>query len=229
MSPFLGLFGKPKAERNQSEEPAVLEREEMIEGIEHLSETTVKEVMVPRTDTVFIPEDAPRKEAFRILIESGHSRIPVYRESIDDVVGVLYAKDLLNLDEHTLFDPLQLMRKVPFVPETKRVPDLLKELREKKVHLAIVLDEYGGTAGLVTIEDIIEEIVGDAITDQEAKRLLTSLQERGMIDSRERLLIEVALRHADELGSSEFDVSPYKRNAIQAELLKRMLRSLALA
>jgi len=75
----------------------------------------------------------------------------------------------------------------------------------------------------------IEEIVGDAITDQEAKRLLTSLQERGMIDSRERILIEVALRHADELGSTEFDVSPYKRNAIQAELLKRMLRSLALA
>ncbi|NLX12856.1 MAG: HlyC/CorC family transporter [Phycisphaerales bacterium] len=134
---------------------------DMLESVIELRDTNVGQIMTPRTEIFALPSTATLGEAKALILAEGHSRIPIYGDNIDDIKGVLYAKDLLNLDEHTLFDPLQLMRKVPFVPETKRVPDLLKELREKKVHLAIVLDEYGGTAGLVTIEDIIEEIVGE--------------------------------------------------------------------
>ncbi len=141
---------------------------DMLESVIELRDTTVGQIMTPRTEIFALPRTATLAEAKNLILTEGHSRIPIYGENIDDIRGVLYAKDLLNLDDSTPFDPLRIMRKVPFVPETKRVPDLLKELREKKVHLAIVLDEYGGTAGLVTIEDIIEEIVGDIADEYEA-------------------------------------------------------------
>jgi putative hemolysin len=128
----------------------------------------VAAIMTPRTEIVALPATVTLLEAKETIIREGHSRIPVYGRNIDDVQGVLYAKDLLGCDEREPFDPTEVMRKVPFVPETKRIPDLLAELREKKVHLAIVVDEYGGTAGLVTIEDIIEEIVGEISDEYEA-------------------------------------------------------------
>lgn len=134
---------------------------DMIESVIKFRDTNVAEIMTPRTEIVALPSNATLMEAKELIARAGHSRIPVYEENLDDIKGVLYAKDLLNLSELDQFDPLEMMRKVPFVPESKRICDLLRELREQKVHLAIVLDEYGGTAGLVTIEDILEEIVGE--------------------------------------------------------------------
>lgn len=138
---------------------------DMIESVLELRDTSVGEVMTPRTEIIAMSSAATVSEAKELIRDSGHSRIPVYVENIDDIQGVLYAKDMLDVDSHATFEPLKLMRKVPFVPEAKRISDLLAELRQQKVHLAIVLDEYGGTAGLVTIEDILEEIVGE-ITDE---------------------------------------------------------------
>lgn len=138
---------------------------DMIESVLEFRDTSVGEIMTPRTEIVAMSADASLREAKDLVSRSGHSRIPVYVENIDDIQGVLYAKDLLDLDGESQFKPLQLMRKVPFVPEAKQISDLLQELRTQKVHLAIVLDEYGGTAGLVTIEDILEEIVGE-ISDE---------------------------------------------------------------
>jgi len=140
---------------------------DMIESVMEFRDKDVAEIMTPRTEIEALPATITLIEAKEFIVREGHSRIPIYDENIDDIKGVLYAKDLLNLEERDLFDPLEVMRKVPFVPETKRIPDLLAELREKKVHLAIVVDEYGGTAGLVTIEDILEEIVGEIADEYE--------------------------------------------------------------
>lgn len=140
---------------------------DMIESVMEFRDKDVAEIMTPRTDIQALPATSTLVEAKEFIVREGHSRIPIYVENIDDIKGVLYAKDLLNLEEHDMFDPLKVMRKVPFVPATKRIPDLLTELREQKVHLAIVVDEYGGTAGLVTIEDILEEIVGEIADEYE--------------------------------------------------------------
>ena len=136
---------------------------EMIDAVLHLEETTVRDIMVPRVDVVAVEETVPPDQIVATITGAGHSRIPVYRESIDHIVGVLYAKDLLPFVIGTTEElPLaRLLRPAYVVPESKRVDDLLTELRRHKVHIAIVADEYGGTAGLVTIEDILEEIVGE--------------------------------------------------------------------
>jgi len=141
---------------------------EMIESVMEFRDKDVAEIMTPRTEIAALPSTATLADAKAMITREGHSRIPIYDENVDDIKGVLYAKDLLSLDEGSPFRPAEVMRKVPFVPETKRIPDLLAELREKQVHLAIVVDEYGGTAGLVTIEDIIEEIVGEIADEYEA-------------------------------------------------------------
>jgi magnesium and cobalt transporter len=142
-------------------ERAAAERE-MIRGVRELGETTVKEVMVPRIDTVFLPLDASREELLEKVVSCGHSRIPVYSDTIDQVVGVLYAKDLLRvLVKGGDFSLADLARKPFFVPELKRIDSLLKEFLRKRVHIAVVVDEYGGVSGIVCLEDIIEEIVGE--------------------------------------------------------------------
>jgi len=142
-------------------ERAATERE-MIRGVRELGETTVKEVMVPRIDTVFLPLDAGRDELLEKVVSCGHSRIPVYGDTIDSVVGILYAKDLLRvLVKGGDFSLADLVRKPFFVPESKRIDSLLKEFRRKRVHIAVVVDEYGGVSGIVCMEDIIEEIVGE--------------------------------------------------------------------
>ncbi|MDR0644912.1 MAG: hemolysin family protein [Treponema sp.] len=138
------------------------EQKEMIRGIVELSGTTVKEVMVPRIDTVFLHADAGKKEILAAISESGHSRFPVYEETIDNVTGILYAKDVLTcLVRDEEFNVKRLLRPPFFVPESKHIDNLLRELRRKKVHIAVVVDEYGGVSGIVCMEDIIEEIVGD--------------------------------------------------------------------
>ncbi|MBN1490495.1 MAG: HlyC/CorC family transporter [Phycisphaerae bacterium] len=143
------------------------EEKDMIESVMQLDEMQVGEIMTPRTEMVALPSTATLFEAKDLITREGYSRIPVYEESLDHVIGVLYAKDLLHFDRTDDFDVTKVMRKVPFVPETKPLRDLLREFRQNKVQLALVLDEYGGTAGLVTIEDIVEELVGDIVDEFE--------------------------------------------------------------
>jgi magnesium and cobalt transporter len=151
--------GRP-ARAGQEEREA--ERREMIKGVQELGETAVREVMVPRIDTVFLPLEAGREEVLEKVLSCGHSRIPVYRETMDTVVGILYAKDLLRaLVEDAGFSLADIVRKPYFVPESKRIDSLLREFRRRRVHIAVAVDEYGGVSGIVCLEDIIEEIVGE--------------------------------------------------------------------
>src|SRR6476619_2803471 len=140
------------------------EEEQMIHAVIELGDQRVHEVMVPRIAMVTLTTSATMEEAIDTIIEQGHSRIPVYEDTIDEIVGILYAKDLLPFLKPGGAEapPLRSLLRTPvFVPESMTVDDLLHELQRRKVHLAIALDEYGGTAGLVTIEDLIEEIVGE--------------------------------------------------------------------
>ena len=136
---------------------------EMIVSILEMNETVVREVMVPRIDMVAMEVETTFREALDTIIEAGHSRIPVYEEHIDQIIGFLYAKDMLRCFRDGMIDvPLrELLRPPYFIPASKKVDALFQEMQKHRVHIAAVVDEYGGTAGLVTIEDIIEEIVGD--------------------------------------------------------------------
>ncbi len=137
------------------------DQKEMIESVFELNQTVVSTIMTPRTDIDALPVTATFDDIRNLIVTRGHSRIPAYEGSIDHIVGVVYAKDLLRLKPGEPFDARKVMRIVPYVPETKTLDELLDEFRAKKVQMAIVLDEYGGTAGLVTIEDILEELVGE--------------------------------------------------------------------
>jgi putative hemolysin len=142
-----------------------IEEEEvhLVNSIFRFTDTTVRDVMAPRVDMVGVPRQATVNEAATIAIDAGHSRLPVYDGSLDRIVGVVYAKDFLRYigRENANAPIVAVMRPALFVPEGKPVPELLRELQARRVHMAVVIDEYGGTAGLVTIEDIIEEIVGE--------------------------------------------------------------------
>jgi CBS domain containing-hemolysin-like protein len=154
------------------EEEGVLKEDEkeMIYSIFDLGDTLVREVMAPRIDIIGVEADASVTEAINIIIRAGHSRAPVYIDTIDNIIGILYVKDLLShwLENSEPRSVRGLERKVYYVPESKPVIDLLRELQAKKVHIAIVVDEYGGTAGLVTIEDLLEEIVGEIQDEHDA-------------------------------------------------------------
>ena len=150
----------------------------MLEGVTELSQTSVKEVLVPRIDVVFLPADAALDEVLKILERDGYSRYPVYEETIDNVIGVFYVKDLIPviLNHRDDFDLKKLIRKPYFVPESKRLDSLLAEFKKRHVHIAIAVDEHGGVSGIVCMEDIIEEIVGE-IQDEFDEKLLRSLAE----------------------------------------------------
>ena len=141
------------------------EEQKILEGIVSFGRTETVQIMKPRTDVFAISDDDTYKNVLSEIVKKGYSRNPVYHENIDSIVGVLYAKDLLPHLSKTNFKWQSLIREPIFVPENKKLDDLLKEFQEKKIHLAVVVDEYGGTSGIVTLEDIIEEIVGD-ITDE---------------------------------------------------------------
>jgi len=157
------LFKKNMPEMDKKTYQALeTDQREMIQGVVELSDTTVKEVMVPRIDTVFLSASFTREELLSRIIESGHSRFPVYEETIDKVIGILYVKDVLkSLVLNDPFDIQKLIHKPFFVPESKHIDDLLRELRRRKVHIAVAVDEYGGVSGIVFMENIIEEIIGD--------------------------------------------------------------------
>ncbi len=139
------------------------EEKEMIYSIFQFGDTLAREVMIPRIDVISLEINTSVEDALNTIVDVGHSRIPVYEESIDHIRGLLYAKDLLQAwrDGHTDSKIKDLLRPAHFVPESKKAGDLLTDLQQRKIHLAIVVDEYGGTAGLVPIEDLIEEIVGE--------------------------------------------------------------------
>lgn len=144
----------------------VLEPEEraMLEDVLEVSETQVRDVMIPRSQMVVLEQEAPRAEVLKTIIERGHSRFPVIGDDRDEVVGILLAKDVLRHFVETpgeKFDLSRYLRTPTFIPESKRLNTLLKEFRVSRNHMAIVVDEYGGTAGLLTIEDVLEEIVGE--------------------------------------------------------------------
>ncbi|MDE0221392.1 MAG: hemolysin family protein [Spirochaetaceae bacterium] len=166
------LLRKPSDEERRLDDLGPHARE-MIDGVVQLSSTTVKDIMVPRPDVVFVSVDATPEELMETITESGHSRLPVYHKTVDDVIGVLYAKDLLGqivgngrnddrvVNDDSVVNAGKAMRKPYFVPESKRVDELLHEFQRRRVHLAIVTDEYGGTSGIACMEDVLEEIVGD--------------------------------------------------------------------
>ncbi len=135
----------------------------MLQAIFEFGDTIVREIMVARPDMVCCAADAPLDQLLRLILDSGHSRVPIFEGSVDRIVGVVYAKDLLRHwgARPDAISPAAVMRSPFFVPETKRIEDLLIDFRTRRVHMAIVVDEYGGTSGLITIEDLLEEIVGD--------------------------------------------------------------------
>jgi len=151
----------------------VIEREErqLIHSIIEFGDTVVREVMVPRPDMVSVEGRAPVNDVIEVAIASGFSRMPVFEQGIDDVVGIVFTKDLLRADrEGRSLDPVRgFKRDAHFVPETKRVAELLPEMQRGKFHMAIVVDEYGGTAGLVTLEDLIEELVGEIVDEYDVE------------------------------------------------------------
>jgi gliding motility-associated protein GldE len=138
------------------------EEQKILEGIVKFGNTEACQIMKSRMDVTGIEEEATAEAVLQVILDSGYSRIPIYKESFDNVIGILYIKDLLpHLNESIDFNWNNLIRKPLFIPENKKIDDLLKEFLTKKMHMAIVVDEYGGASGLITLEDILEEIVGD--------------------------------------------------------------------
>jgi magnesium and cobalt transporter len=153
----------------------------MIEGVFQVSEMQVRDIMVPRSHLVVIQEDLGVKDMLAIVANSGHSRFPVVEESIDDVVGILLAKDLTHYNDEKSresFELKDILRPAVFVPESKRLNVLLKDFRESRNHMAVVIDEYSGVAGLVTIEDVLEQIVGE-IDDEHDAADVTNIRRSG--------------------------------------------------
>lgn len=184
---------------------------EMIHRILEMKDVVVREVMVPRTDILALEVNASIDDMTKLVVKAGHSRVPVYDETIDKVVGIVYAKDLLKywISKAKNGKIRDIMRKPLFVPETKNIDELFKELKSKRIHIAIVVDEYGGTSGLVTIEDLIEEIVGDIQDEHDAEEEVFAKVSEGsyIADAKididelsEKLDIEIPKEDYDTLG-----------------------------
>ena len=181
------------------------EEKDMLEGIIKFGNIQVVDIMRPRVDVVDVDVKSSYKDLMRIIIESGYSRIPVYAGSHDNIKGVIYSKDLLpHLDKPANFRWQSLVRQAYFVPESKKIDDLLREFQENKVHLAVVVDEYGGTSGLVTMEDILEEIVGD-ISDEydDEEKLYVKIDNQHYIFEAKMLLND--FYKVIDVEESEFD------------------------
>jgi magnesium and cobalt transporter len=179
---------------------------EMIQSILSFRDTLAREIMVPRTDAVIISADTPIEELLQLVIQEGHSRFPVHGGSTDNIIGILHVKDLLSGWGEERLDLNDILRIPYFIPETKKISHLLRELRDKKSHMAIVIDEYGGTAGLVTIEDIIEEIIGEIHDEHDNEDNLMFTTEDGDLLVDARLEIEKLLEHFDlEVPKGNFE------------------------
>tara|TARA_B100001093_G_C26527429_1_gene884460 strand:- start:38 stop:841 length:804 start_codon:yes stop_codon:yes gene_type:complete len=148
-----------------NDEETTKEEHKILQGIINFGNTYTKQIMCPRIDVFALSEDMDMETIVNQILENGFSRVPVYSENMDNVVGILYTKDLLPHIEQSKFKWQKLLKPPFYVPENKKLDDLLKEFQQKKIHLAVVVDEYGGTSGVITLEDVIEEIVGD-ISDE---------------------------------------------------------------
>ena len=184
------------------------EESDMVHGVLDLRETMASSIMIPRTDISSAPVDATLGELIKLVTDCGHTRIPIYKDSIDEIVGMLHAKDLLKLmgrDPGTKI-PMDTLRKPYFVPRNKNVGELLRDLKAKKSHLAIVTDEYGGTAGIITIEDILEEIVGEIMDEHDHEQPLLSVIDQDSILVDARLEVEKLEEHFNiKLPEGEFE------------------------
>lgn len=170
---------------------------EMIQSILSFRDTVAREIMVPRTDAVIVSADTPIQELLQLVSQKGHSRFPVDAGNIDDILGILHVKDLLSSWGEKHLDLKDILRTPYFIPETKKISHLLRELRDKKSHMAIVIDEYGGTAGLVTIEDIIEEIIGEIHDEYDNDEILMVTTDEGDLLVDARLEIEKLAEYFD--------------------------------
>lgn len=177
-----------------SEEEGLVNEDEseMIRSIFSLSSTVVREIMVPRTEMACISADATISELLETIIACGHSRIPVYENTTDNIIGLLYAKDLLKYwgNDKELLQVRSIVRPPYFIPETKNLEQLLQEFKRKHVHLAIVIDEYGGTSGLITIEDLLEQIVGDIQDEYDQEEALFTINADGSITADARMPVD---------------------------------------
>jgi putative hemolysin len=178
----------------EGEEEGVIEEEEreLIHGVIDFGMTTVREIIVPRIDMIAVRDDTTWDEVCEVFEAHGHSRLPVYHEQVDDIVGLIYVFDLMRAGKPPKEDSIkQFIRPVTFIPESKRIQDLLHEFRENQTFMAIVVDEYGGTAGLVTLEDLIEEIFGEIHDEYDVRDLPVT-------DVGEGLFVLDARMHKDE-------------------------------
>ncbi len=201
-------------EKRESKQDAKL-----LKGIVHFGNITVKQVMRPRTDVCAVDEELTFLELMDYVREVGYSRMPVFKESLDNVVGVLYVKDLLeHLNQGEKFGWQKLIREVLFVPETKKIDDLLREIQQSRKHLAVVVDEYGGTAGIITLEDIVEEVVGD-IKDEFDE---TSDNDFKKLDDR-NFLFEGKISLTDLCGVMEVTSDTFEEVKGEAETLGGLL------
>jgi CBS domain containing-hemolysin-like protein len=185
---------------------------EMIYSIFQFGDTLAKEIMVPRIDVLALDINDTLGEARNMFIRAGHSRVPVYEETVDNVVGLLYAKDLLSIreDEDTIADHRDLLRLAYFVPEAKKVDELLAEMQTRSMHMAVVVDEYGGVAGVVTLEDIVEEIIGEIRDEYDQSEEMPFQQVspdefifKGLVDLdifNEVMETDIATENADTIG-----------------------------
>lgn len=213
------LFGKPDDNLEQAimdaREEGDVEAEEsnMLLSVLELSEKQVQEIMTPRTDITCLTYDATIQEAAQCILENGHSRIPVYKDTKDNIIGIIYAKDLLTYivdGKHDYSDSVDKIARPPFfIPETKSSAELLQEFRARKNHIAIVVDEYGGTSGLITIEDLLEIIVGDiedefdAPKEEDVQKINDNeylLHGRAMLDDLNDVNIPIESDEVDTIG-----------------------------
>ncbi|MFP4430417.1 MAG: hemolysin family protein [Spirochaetaceae bacterium] len=213
---FRKLFSSDDREEEEEYPALTVEKRDMIRGIVELSDTTVREVMVPRIDVAFVGLDFEPKEIVERVVQYGHSRFPVYKDTIDNVIGILYVKDLLKY--LLTDDPIDLdtiIRKAYFVPESKRLDALMREMKRRRVHIAVAVDEYGGVSGIVCLEDIIEEIVGDIQDeyDNEREDILPLAENIYLCDARvaiedlnETLRLGLPEENFDTLGGFVFDL-----------------------
>ena len=185
----------------EGEERGLITRQEgeLIESIFEFKDTLVREIMVPRLEMVGVEQSTPLNQIVSLLLDSGHSRLPVFDGDIDHIKGILLGKDLLvfwQTPEET-WDLARVLRPTFFIPESKKISDLLRDLVERKTAIAVVIDEYGGTAGLITLEDILEEIVGEIYDEYDSLEPRLAPQEDGSVLVDARLDIEVLLDHFD--------------------------------
>lgn len=188
------------------------DEESMLLGILRFNDLQVQDTMIPRLDIDCVPETMSLPEVAKVIVESGHSRIPVYRDTRDNMIGIVHAKDVLScmVDMDNPMPPVSsVMREPFFVPETKPIRNLLQEFRSRKLHIAIALDEYGGTSGLITIEDVLEEIVGDiedehdAPREEDVRKLDDNVYEltgRAFLEDLEELGVNIASDEVDTIG-----------------------------